>query len=134
MYSVAPDFVVSPLAHVLIIAESCPNSEPVLAALDPFAVVDFSVGPSVDSLSVGLIVQKGTQVFSSCLVQFKSLANSLVVLPLAFVDSALMVYLNTIPVPIPVLFLYLTFEHCSMLVLFDCVAVGLLDLHKVEQL
>ena len=133
MNTIAPDFVISPLAHVTVVVETLPDSETVLAALNPFAVVDFSTGPCVNTFSVRLVVEVAAQVLRTILIDFKALPASLVILPLSLVEPSALIYLNTIPMPLTFLFTNLASINCSIFVLLYCKELTFLDFVIIEQ-
>lgn len=90
MHSVAPDFVVTPLTHVRVVENALPDSEPILAALDPLPVVSLSMEPGIMALAVRLVVHESSLVDVTGLISFISLTISFVSKPLSFIDSAVL--------------------------------------------
>lgn len=86
MYSISPDFVVTPLTHVRVIEEAFPDTEAVFAALDPFTVVRFSMVPSIMTFPVRLVVHECSFVDVTGLISFVALTIPFVGEPLSFID------------------------------------------------
>jgi hypothetical protein len=91
VHALAIGFTVLPLTCVLIALVASPDAMPVLNAVEPLTVVDLSVGPSVQALSMRLILDIDSQVLAAGREDLEALTVSLVIFPLAFIDSAILV-------------------------------------------
>jgi hypothetical protein len=87
MDSVAPDLVVSPLTHVRVILKAFPYAKTVFRGLNPFAIIDFSVGPSVNSLAMRFVVHEGASIDITILVSLIPLPILFIFKPLSFINS-----------------------------------------------
>lgn len=114
MHSITIGLVVPPLSCVRVFIVALPNSESMLLRLDPLAIVHLPILPEVNSFPVGLVVYECSFIDVAIFVNFIPLSVSLVVLPLALIDSSAVVSLNSKPMPLLSLFIYLTPVSCIL--------------------
>jgi hypothetical protein len=85
-------FRADPLANVGLAIGAFPNTIAMLDAFHPLSIVDFSVFPLVDTLTVGLSVLVGAVERVAVSEHFEAPTVAFVLYPLSFVDSTVLVY------------------------------------------
>ena len=93
--TVAVYFVFIPFTDIGVTSCTFPDAEALLDPHIPLTVVNFAVRPSIDALAVLDVVKELSDVSGSILEEFVTAPISLIILPLAFIDSSVVVNEHT---------------------------------------
>ena len=99
MDTVAIHLAIAPLTDVALTMDTLPSAEAMLHLLLPFAIVNFAVRPSVNALTVRLIVEEEANVPAPTAEDLITSAVSPIVLPLALINMAIGINQDTKTMP-----------------------------------
>ena len=131
MNTISVDFAIPPLSNVAIAMSTLPGSEPLLDALLPLTIVNFTAGPGVNTFSMSFVIQKLSYVLRLTAIDLIASTVPSITLPLTLIDAAISVDKHAKAMAFPV-------NQCSLVegVLrpFYVELVSILYLTEVEQL
>ena len=93
--AVAVHLSVAPLADVALAMDTLPGAEAVLHLLLPLAIVNFAVWPSVDTLTMRLIVEEESNVPASTTEDLVTSTVSPVILPFTLINMPISIDQDT---------------------------------------
>ena len=95
VYSVAFALSVFPLPDVGVVLDAHPDTVSVLYTLDKFTIIDLPILPSINALTMRLIVSEIALVVIAGRIVFIPVATAFIAFPVAFVDSSVIVHADT---------------------------------------
>ena len=102
VHPIAMCFALVPLTYVTVIEKSAPNAVPVLQSCRPLAVINLSVDPSINALSIGFSHLEISIVAVAVWVALKAFAMSQIFLPLPLILASIGVLHDSTPVTLTI--------------------------------
>ena len=95
--AIAMSFRVAPLSHIAVTKDSLPHACAFLDSSAPFTIVHLAIGPVINSFTMCLSFSKVSLVRVPIAVPFIAFSLSLIIIPLAFVDSIFSIAHDSVP-------------------------------------